>query len=111
MIESKFIVYFLVGGCIIAIVTYLGATGKGWLAAFIAMFPTITVLTFYTVYLEAGSEATVSYIKGLMMFIPAWIVYLFWMLGAIPRLGIGPAILSGIAVYVTSAWLLSRLLL
>ena len=111
MFESKYLVYFFLGGLVVALTTFLAAHGRGWLAGFIAMFPIITVFTFYTVYLEAGIGATVSYVKAIMIFIPAWVCYLLCVLGSIPRFGIGPALVFGVAVYIASAWLISRLLL
>jgi hypothetical protein len=37
--------YFVVGGVIVAAVTYFGSQGKGLLAAFVAFFPSVTVVT------------------------------------------------------------------
>ncbi|MDD3985810.1 MAG: hypothetical protein PHY59_08070 [Methanobacterium sp.] len=38
----KFIIYFIIGGSILTLVTYYGTRDKGVIAAFIAMFPTVT---------------------------------------------------------------------
>jgi len=51
----KFILYFLIGGSILTLVTYFGSKDKGIIAAFIAMFPLVTGLSIITIYSEAGS--------------------------------------------------------
>jgi hypothetical protein len=54
--------YFLVGGTVVTLVTYVGSqANKGPLAAFIAFFPALTVITLCTVYWRGGSESALSY--------------------------------------------------
>ncbi|MBH0183763.1 MAG: DUF3147 domain-containing protein, partial [Nitrospira sp.] len=53
----KYAVYFLLGGTIVSISTYLGSQGKSFLAAFASTFPAITGATFVLMYLNGGSDA------------------------------------------------------
>jgi len=39
---GKYILYFLLGGAIVSVSTYLGSQGKSFLAAFASTFPAIT---------------------------------------------------------------------
>lgn len=102
-------VYFVLGGTIVALVTYFGSQGKGLLAAFIAFFPSITIVTLLSVYLSSGVSATVSYFKGMLLLIPAWLLYAGAIVFLLPRWGLVPSLLVGIAIYVAAALITMRL--
>ncbi len=87
----KYAVYFLLGGTIVSISTYLGAKGNSFLAAMASTFPAITAATFILLYMNGGGATTVDYAKNLMWFVPPWIVYVTAMIMGIPRLGFWPA--------------------
>ena len=57
--------YFLLGGTIVSLSTYLGSQGRSFLAAFASTFPAITGATFILIYLNGGSESLVAYACGL----------------------------------------------
>ena len=50
----KYTVYFLLGGTIVSVSTYLGSQGRSFLAAFASTFPAITGATFVLIYLNGG---------------------------------------------------------
>ena len=100
--------YFVLGGTIVTLVTYFGSQGKGLLAAFIALFPSITIVTLVTIYFSGGVGATVSYFKGLLFLLPAWILYVVAMIFILPRWGIVPSVLIGITLYVSAAFVTMR---
>ena len=58
---GKYAVYFLLGGTIVSVSTYLGAQGRPYLAAFASTFPAITGATFILLYVNGGSDAIVAY--------------------------------------------------
>ena len=60
----KYAIYFLLGGTIVSVSTYLGSQGRSFLAAFASTFPAITGATFILIYLNGGSEALVGYAKN-----------------------------------------------
>lgn len=92
----KYLTYFLLGGTIVSVATYLGSQGRSFLAAFASTFPAITGATFVLMYLNGGSDAIVSYAKNLLWFVPPWMVYVCAMIVAVPRLGFWPA--TGLAL-------------
>ena len=95
----KYTVYFLLGGTIVSVSTYLGSQGKSFLAAFASTFPAITGATFVLIYLNGGNDAIVSYAKNLLWFVPPWTVYVLAMIMGIPRLGFWPAMVGSLALY------------
>lgn len=67
---AKYALYFLLGGTIVSISTYLGSQGRSFLAAFASTFPAMTGATFILIYLNGGSEHLVTYAKNLLWFVP-----------------------------------------
>src|SRR4030043_1878632 len=97
--------YFFLGGTIVALVTYFGSQGKGLLSAFIAFFPSVTIVTLLSIYFTSGVNATVSYFKGMLFLIPAWILYALAMIFILPRWGLVPTVIIGVVIYVGVALL------
>ena len=100
--------YFVLGGTIVTLISYFGTQGKGMLAAFIAFFPTISIVTLLIIYFKSGVGASVSYFKGMLFLIPAWVLYALAMMFILPRWGIVPSVIVGIALYVGVALLTMR---
>ena len=96
---AKYALYFLLGGAIVSLSTYLGSQGRSFLAAFASTFPAITGATFVLIYLNGGTDAIVSYAKNLLWFVPPWIVYVASMIAGVPRFGFWPAMIGSLAVY------------
>jgi hypothetical protein len=95
----KYALYFLLGGTIVSVSTYLGSQGKSFLAAFASTFPAITGATFVLIYLNGGNDAIVSYAKNLLWFVPPWIVYVTTMIVGVPRFGFWPAMVGSLVLY------------
>ncbi len=102
----KYLLYFVLGGSIVAVTTYFGSEKKGLLAAFFAIFPFITGITLFTVYSAAGLDAVTSYVKGLILLTPVWILYLVCVLYLLPRYGFWTALTAGIIIYIIFAVIL-----
>jgi len=102
---GKYVVYFLLGGTIVSLSTYLGAQGRPYLAAFASTFPAITGATFVLLYLNGGSDAIVAYAEKLFWFVPPWIVYVMAMIFIVPRAGFWPAMALSLALYMGCVWL------
>ena len=107
---AKYAVYFLLGGAIVSVSTYLGSQGKSFLAAFASTFPAITGATFILIYLNGGSENLVTYAKNLLWFVPPWIVYVTSMILGVPRLGFWPAMVGSLALYLACVGLVKMVL-
>ena len=102
---GKYVIYFLLGGTVVSLSTYLGAQGRPYLAAFASTFPAITGATFVLLYLNGGTDAIVAYAEKLFWFLPAWIVYVMAMIFIVPRIGFWPAMSVSVALYMGCDWL------
>lgn len=104
---KNFILYFILGGSIVSAVTFMGSHGKGILAAFVATFPTMTVLTFALIHSKAGHAATVDYARGLLFMTPPWIVYVLCLIMLLPKLGFLKSLTIGVLTYMILAGVVS----
>ena len=95
----KYLLYFLVGGGVVTAVTYVGGSGRSLLSAFIATFPAITLLSVIFIHLEAGSQPTIDYVRGLILFAPAWFSYLITLFLLLPRFSFWNAVGGSVAVF------------
>src|SRR2546425_10722998 len=96
----KYTLYFVIGGTVVSLTTYLGSLGHSWLAAFITTFPALTGLTFILMYLNAGVEPTVPYARNLLYFVVPWLAYVGFYLVAIDRWGFWFALLGAVALFI-----------
>ena len=97
---AKYAMYFLLGGAIVSVSTYLGSQGRSFLAAFASTFPAITGATFILIYLNGGTEHLVTYAKHLLWFVPPWLIYVTSMILGVPRLGFWPAMAGSLVLYI-----------
>lgn len=95
----KYLLYFFVGGIIVSLVSYFGGVRKSLLSSFIAMMPALSIITAAFIYREAGTDATVSYAKGLILFSPAWLCYIGAFIFLLPRVDIWKAVPISVFVY------------
>lgn len=107
---GKYALYFLLGGTIVSISTYLGSQGRSFLAAFASTFPAITGATFILIYLNGGNDAIVSYAKNLLWFVPPWTVYVVAMIVGVPRFGFWPAMIGSLTLYMSCVGLVRLLI-
>ena len=105
----KYALYFIIGGTVVSLTTYLGSLGRSWLAAFVTTFPALTGITFILMYLNAGSEPTVPYARNLLYFVVPWLAYVGFYLLTIDRLGFWLTLKGAIALFVTVS-VLSKLI-
>ena len=96
----KYALYFIIGGAVVSLTTYLGSLGRSWLAAFVTTFPALTGITFILMYLNAGVEPTVPYAKNLLYFIVPWVVYVGFYILTINRLGFWLTLTIAVALFV-----------
>lgn len=102
----KSALYFLLGGLMVSLSTYLGTRGRGFLAAFVSTFPAITGVTIVLIYLNAGNEHAYAYARHLLWLVPAWIVYVGFLLLTLNRLGFWLAMTGALALYLTMVTLI-----
>ena len=97
----KYALYFIIGGAVVSLTTYLGSLGRSWLAAFVTTFPALTGITFILMYLNAGVEPTVPYAKNLLYFIVPWVVYVGFYILTIDRLGFWLTLTIAVALFIS----------
>lgn len=95
----KYALYFSLGGLMVSLSTYLGAQGRGLLAAFVSTFPAITGVTIVLIYLNAGNEHAYTYAKHLLWLVPAWVVYVGFLILTINRIGFWPSMAGALTIY------------
>jgi hypothetical protein len=96
----KYVLYFVIGGLVVSLTTWLGTLGRSWLAAFITTFPALTGLTFILLYLNSGVEPTVPYAKNLLYFVVPWLAYVGLYIVTVDRLGFWPALACSVGAFV-----------
>ncbi len=104
--EIKYIIYFLIGGTAVSLVTYLAGSAKGLLAAFFANLPVITFITFLTIYADSGEKAVIDYAKGLLVMLFPWLAYIFCIIFLTQRLGLMPSLSIGLVSYFVLSYLI-----
>ena len=106
----KYLLYFIVGGSILTLVTFFGSKDKGIIAAFIALFPMVSLMSIITIYSEAGNLPVMDYVRGLLILTPAWIIFLFCILYLMPKQGLLVAVVVGLAIYIILSVILIKLI-
>ena len=102
----KYGIYFLIGGIVVSVSTYLGAKGEGFWAALASTFPAITGVTFVLIYLNGGYDATLIYAKNLLWFVPPWLASVGFMIVALTNLGFWVTMVGSLVIYMSCVGLL-----
>ncbi len=102
----KYILYFLIGGTIISVVTYFASHSRTMVAAFFANLPVMTLITFLTIFNEAGQKAVVPYAQGLIIMLFPWLVYIGAVILLTPRIGVLASLIGGISLYLFLAYII-----
>lgn len=92
--------YFVLGGTLVSVSTYLGSHGRGFLAALASTLPIISGVTFILIFANAGAAPTVSFARNMIWLSPPWFVYVGTMIAFVPKLGFWPAYGLAIGLYV-----------
>jgi hypothetical protein len=95
----KAVMYFVLGGLMVTVSTYLGTMGRGFLAAFVSTFPAITGVTIVLIYLNSGTDIATTYARHLLWLVPAWVAYVGILIVGIPRLGFWLAMTTALTLY------------
>ena len=107
---AKYGLYFLIGGVVVSLSTYLGTKGEGFLAAFASTFPAITGVTFILIYLNSGHDLTLAYAKHLLWFVPPWMAYVGFMIVGLNHLGFWLTMIGSLAIYMGTVGVLKLFL-
>ncbi|MDT3778562.1 DUF3147 domain-containing protein [Nitrospira sp. MA-1] len=97
--------YFVLGGTLVSVSTYLGSHGRGFLAALASTLPVISGVTFILIFVNAGPAPTVSFAKHMIWLSPPWFVYVGTMIAFVPNLGFWTAYGLAIVLYLVGVGL------
>lgn len=95
----KYGMYFILGGTLVSLSTFWGAQGKGFWAALASTLPMISGLTFVLVYLNAGSDHTLTFAKHLIWLSPPWFLYVGFMIFGMQRFGFWLSYVGAMILY------------
>jgi uncharacterized membrane protein (GlpM family) len=102
----RYLLYFFIGGFVVTAVTALAERGHPLLAGVVAIFPGITLVSFYFIGRAAGDLAVSLTAKSCLLSIFVWIPYALAVIWLSPRLGTNKALLIGVLIYVLLAFAL-----
>ena len=106
--EIKYVLYFLLGGTVVSVVSYFAAHSKGLVAAFFANLPVITFTTFIIIYFEAGTENVISYAKSLLVMLFPWLLYIFSVIFLTSKIGLIPSLITGLMGYFLLSYIIIK---
>lgn len=106
VMHLKYFLYFLFGGIITSLVTYLANNSKGLWAAFVGTLPVITISTFLLIYFNSGQEAVLSYAKGLVIMIIPWMLFILSIIFFTPKINFVYSLIIGITIQIIIALLI-----
>ncbi|TAJ07692.1 MAG: DUF3147 domain-containing protein [Nitrospirae bacterium] len=95
----KPMLYFVLGGTIVSLSSYVGAQGRGFLAAFVSTFPAITGVTLILIYLNGGIDPAANYARHLLWFVIPWVAYVTMLIVALPRINFWFAWVGALMLY------------
>jgi len=95
----QYFIYFLIGGTVVSLVAYVGSRGNGILAACVASLPILFLLNVLLMYRNGGVSTSLDYVRGSLLFLPAFACYATLTIWLLPRLGMPEALLPGLPIY------------
>jgi len=84
---------------VVALVAYVGSRGNGILAACVASLPALFLLNVSLMYRNVGAASSLEYVRGSLLFVPAFVCYATLTMWLLPRLGMPEALLPGLPIY------------
>jgi len=106
--DIKYVIYFLIGGSVVSLVTYFASHSKGLISAFFANLPVITLTTFIIIYFEAGEKNVLIYAKSLFVMLFPWLAYIFSVIFLGSKIGIIPSLLIGLTFYLIISYIIIK---
>ena len=95
----QYFIYFLIGGTVVSLVAYVGSRGNGILAACVASLPILFLLNVLLMYRNGGVTTSLDYVRGSLLFVPAFVCYATLTVWLLRRLGMPEALLPGLPIY------------
>lgn len=95
----QYLLYFLLGGAVVASVAYLGNRGNAVLSAFVVSLPTLFLLSVFLMYRVRGIDGSLTYAKDVILMLPVFILYVALTTWLLPRVGMPKALVLGLPIY------------
>ncbi|MBA7482287.1 hypothetical protein ES707_17773 [subsurface metagenome] len=95
----QYLLYFVIGGAVVASVAYLGSRGNTFLAAFVANLPVLFLLNVFLMYRVSGVDGSLTYAKCVILLLPIFACYAALTVWLLPHLGMTKALLPGLPLY------------
>jgi len=84
---------------VVTVVAYIGSRSNGFLAALVASLPILFLLNVLLMYRNGGAASSLEYVRGSLLFLPAFVGYATLTLWLLPHLGMPWALLPGTPIY------------
>jgi ABC-type transport system involved in multi-copper enzyme maturation permease subunit len=94
----QYLLYFLIGGIIVALVAYLVNQGNQILTILVGNLPVLFLLNIFLAYRVGGSMSSIAYAKGALISLPFFITFVLIILLILPRINTPAAILPAMLV-------------
>jgi ABC-type transport system involved in multi-copper enzyme maturation permease subunit len=96
----QYLLYFLIGGTIVALVAYFVNQGNQLLAILVGNIPVLFLLNIILAYRAGGSVSGIAYAKGALISLPFFIIFVLMVLLILPRVNTPAVILPAMLVYI-----------
>jgi|GEM_PF-1358280 len=96
----QYLLYFVVGGGLVALVAFLAQRGNATLTIMVANIPVMFLLNMLLTYKAGGVDGSLMYAKGALMYLPFYIIFVVITMFLIPRLGMPLALIPGSLVFI-----------
>lgn len=96
----QYLLYFLIGGTIVALVAYFVNQGNQVLTILVGNIPILFLLNTILAYRAGGSMSSIAYAKGALISLPFFIIFVLMVLFILPRINTPAAILPAMLVYI-----------
>ncbi|MCJ7769046.1 MAG: hypothetical protein MUO92_01015 [Dehalococcoidales bacterium] len=104
----QYLIYFLIGGSIVALVAYMVNQGSQLLAILVGNIPVLFLLNITLAYRIGGATSSITYAKGALISLPFFIIFVLIVLLILPRINTTAAILPAMLVYIIPPFILYR---
>ena len=71
----QYVIYFIAGGALTALVAYFARRGNPFLAALVGSIPVMFLLNVHLVYRATGASSSLAYSKGVLSMVPAFVIF------------------------------------
>jgi hypothetical protein len=95
----QYILYFILGGSLVALVAFLSGRGNPILTTLVANLPVLFILNIFLTYRAGGVDGSMIYAKGALLLLPVFVLFVGITMMLLPRLGLPLALLSSASAY------------